>query len=455
MNKLKFARKRVLPFLCIMLLSISLRGQEASKGDFSEKRISIEKCQQWAMENYPAIKQHDLLDKAREYTLSNISRVYRPEFSLSGVASWQSERMKLDLKMPKTVNVSMDLNGPVSIPVSIPEMSIPVSDQDRYNVSLMLKQALWTGGRVKAGKQVAESEIDMMHAGLDAQLYEIKDKVKELYFGLLTIEGKEKQLDCADEILDSLHVRAEAALKDGVIYETDLDVIEVERIKYRQLRLELEAKREACLGVLSMLIHRPLSKETELQVPEEVILESDKIERPELKYLDSKIDRLEADLKMQNAENMPKLGLFATGGYGKSGLNTFDKEFKPYFIGGIMLSWNFGKLNTLKNDRKLKRVQQESVRIEQESFIFNTKMEMLMQDAEIKKMRNLVKEDEKVLRLRESIRQASEVKYANGVYTISELISDVNYALIAQQEKLLREIELKMMIYSKKIMLGL
>ena len=452
MNKLKFARKRVLPFLCIMLLSISLRGQEASKGDFSEKRISIEKCQQWAMENYPAIKQHDLLDKAREYTLSNISRVYRPEFSLSGVASWQSERMKLDLKMPKTVNVSMDLNGPVSIPVSIPEMSIPVSDQDRYNVSLMLKQALWTGGRVKAGKQVAESEIDMMHAGLDAQLYEIKDKVKELYFGLLTIEGKEKQLDCADEILDSLHVRAEAALKDGVIYETDLDVIEVERIKYRQLRLELEAKREACLGVLSMLIHRPLSKETELQVPEEVILESDKIERPELKYLDSKIDRLEADLKMQNAENMPKLGLFATGGYGKSGLNTFDKEFKPYFIGGIMLSWNFGKLNTLKNDRKLKRV---SVRIEQESFIFNTKMEMLMQDAEIKKMRNLVKEDEKVLRLRESIRQASEVKYANGVYTISELISDVNYALIAQQEKLLREIELKMMIYSKKITLGL
>ena len=455
MNKLKFARKRVLPFLCIMLLSISLRGQEASKGDFSEKRISIEKCQQWAMENYPAIKQHDLLDKAREYTLSNISRVYRPEFSLSGVASWQSERMKLDLKMPKTVNVSMDLNGPVSIPVSIPEMSIPVSDQDRYNVSLMLKQALWTGGRVKAGKQVAESEIDMMHAGLDAQLYEIKDKVKELYFGLLTIEGKEKQLDCADEILDSLHVRAEAALKDGVIYETDLDVIEVERIKYRQLRLELEAKREACLGVLSMLIHRPLSKETELQVPEEVIVESDKIERPELKYLDSKIDRLEADLKMQNAENMPKLGLFATGGYGKSGLNTFDKEFKPYFIGGIMLSWNFGKLNTLKNDRKLKRVQQESVRIEQESFIFNTKMEMLMQDAEIKKMRNLVKEDEKVLRLRESIRQASEVKYANGVYTISELISDVNYALIAQQEKLLREIELKMMIYSKKITLGL
>lgn len=101
-------------------------------------------------------------------------------------------------------------------------------------------------------------------------------------------------------------------MKEGVVYETDLDVIEVERIKYRQLRMELEAKREACLGVLSMLIRRPLSKETRLQMPLEVELEKGEIKRPELKYLDSKIKRLEADLKMQNAENMPKLGLFAT-----------------------------------------------------------------------------------------------------------------------------------------------
>lgn len=78
-----------------------------------------------------------------------------------------------------------------------------------------------------------------------------------------------------------------------------------------------------------------------------------------------------------------------------------------------------------------------------------------MQDSEIKKMRELVKEDEKVVRLRESIRQASEVKYANGVYTISELITDVNYALIAQQEKLLREIELKMMNLFQKDNIGL
>ena len=459
-------RKRAFSFVCIIMLSASLRGQEVARSGQPERVITIEECQQWAMDNYPAIRQHGLLDQAREYTLSNISRVYMPEFSLSGVASWQSEKMELDLKMPDKVNISVDLNEvaqgqnlnlpTMNVPVSIPQMTIPVSDRDRYNVSLSLKQALWAGGRMKAGKEMANREVDMMHAGLDAQLYEIKDKVKQLYFGLLTIEGREKQLNRADEILDSLRVRAEVALKEGVIYETDLDVIDVERIKYKQLRVELEAKREACLNVLSTLIHRPLSKETKLQVP---VVESRfgnvEVKRPELRYLDSKFKRLDADLKMQNAENMPKIGLFAMGGYGKSGLNTFDSDFKPYFIGGVMVSWNFGKLNTRGNDRKLIKVQQESVRNQQESFIFNTKMEVLMQDAEIRKLQELVKSDEEAVRLRESIRQASEVKYANGVYTISELITDVNQALIAQQEKVLREVELKMMVYSKKITLGL
>ena len=37
-------------------------------------------------------------------------------------------------------------------------------------------------------------------------------------------------------------------------------------------------------------------------MPLEVELKEGEIKRPELKYLDSKIKRLEADLKMQNAE---------------------------------------------------------------------------------------------------------------------------------------------------------
>ena len=450
-------RKRIALFCGAALLSgISLRG-------FAQERITIEQCQQWALENYPVIRQHGLLDEAEKYTLSNIARVYRPEFSLSGSASWQSEKTELDMDLGE-VDVNVDLSQiatgldlpSVNIPISVPNLSVPVSDQDRYNVSLSLRQALWLGGRNKASKEIARRETDMLHAGLDAQLYKIKDKVKQLYFGLLTLQGRDEQLDRAEEILDSVRLRAEVALKEGLIYETDLDVLDGERIKYEQLRIELEAKRKACLEVLSSLIHRPVTEDTELVVPDvEASLRQTDIKRPELEFFDKRRKRLDADLKMVNADNMPNLGLFATGGYGKSGLNTLDSDFKPYFVGGIMFSWNFGRLNTSKNNKRLVRVQQEQVDQLQEAFEFNTRMEVAMQDAEIQKLRELLKKDEEIVRIRENVRQASEVKYSNGVYTISELITDVNQLFIAQQEKALREIELKMMIYSRMITLGI
>ena len=248
-------RKRIALFCGAALLSgISLRG-------FAQERITIEQCQQWALENYPVIRQHGLLDEAEKYTLSNIARVYRPEFSLSGSASWQSEKTELDMDLGE-VDVNVDLSQiatgldlpSVNIPISVPNLSVPVSDQDRYNVSLSLRQALWLGGRNKASKEIARRETDMLHAGLDAQLYKIKDKVKQLYFGLLTLQGRDEQLDRAEEILDSVRLRAEVALKEGLIYETDLDVLDGERIKYEQLRIELEAKRKACLEGVDALI---------------------------------------------------------------------------------------------------------------------------------------------------------------------------------------------------------
>ena len=429
----------------------------------AQERITIEQCQQWALENYPAIRQYGLLEQAEKYILSNIGRVYRPEFSLSGTASWQSEKTELEMDFPQT-NVNVDLGEmlpesglpAVDVPISVSDLKVPVSDQDRYNVALSLNQALWVGGRMKKSKEVARREMDMLRSGVDVQLYKIKDKVKQLYFGLLTLEGREQQLDRADEILDSVRMRADAALKEGLIYETDMDMLEGERIKYEQLRIELNAKRKACLNVLSSLIHRPVTEETVLEVPDvEASLQESEIKRPEMDFFDKRRKKLDADLEMVDANNMPNLGLFATGGYGKSGLNSLDSDFKPYFIGGVMFSWNFGQLNTSKNNKRLVRVQQEQVDMLRESFAFNTRMEVAMQDAEIQKLREMLEKDEEVIRIRKDILKASEVKYSNGVYTISELITDVNQLFIAEQEKALREIELQMMIYTRMITLGI
>ena len=74
------------------------------------------------------------------------------------------------------------------------------------------------------------------------------------------------------------------------------------------------------------------------------------INRPELRALDAKSDLLELQNKQLTAGLMPRIGAFFQGGYGRPGLNMLEDSFSPFYVAGVRLSWNMGKLYTLKND---------------------------------------------------------------------------------------------------------
>lgn len=61
----------------------------------AQNRMTLEQCQQQARENYPMIKQYDLLSTSEQYTLANISKIYLPQFSVNGQATYQSDVTKL------------------------------------------------------------------------------------------------------------------------------------------------------------------------------------------------------------------------------------------------------------------------------------------------------------------------------------------------------------------------
>ena len=107
------------------------------------------------------ILQHGLIDKAKEYSIQNLNRTYLPQFSLSGTAGWSD-----GIDMPTSMDVTFDL-GDVSgtgtsskytFPV---EVDLPDVGKDFYSATLGLQQVIWAGGRVKAGKKIAEAETDI------------------------------------------------------------------------------------------------------------------------------------------------------------------------------------------------------------------------------------------------------------------------------------------------------
>ena len=75
----------------------------------------------------------------------------------------------------------------------------------------------------------------------------------------------------------------------------------------------------------------------------------------------------------------------------------------------------------------------KSVEVERETFLFNTRLTMAQQNTEIKKMADLINSDESIIHLRHDIKAAAEVKLANGVISVTDLIREINAEDLASQ----------------------
>ena len=145
---------------------------------------------------------------------------------------------------------------------------------------------------------------------------------------------------------------------------------------------------------------------------------------------------------------MPKFNLFLQGGYGNPGLNMLKNEFSTFYITGVRLAWNFGAFYTQKNTLRKLEVNRQSVELQKETFLFNSRLLTTQQKNEIDKLSRQLGSDEEIITLRHGIKVAAEVKVENGTLSISDLIREINAENLALQEKAFHEIQLLSAIYS-------
>jgi len=159
---------------------------------------------------------------------------------------------------------------------------------------------------------------------------------------------------------------------------------------------------------------------------------------------------IESQRSLLNAKIKPTIGAFAQGGYGKPGLNMFDNEFTPYFLGGVSVSWNFSNLYTLKADRKKIDLQKLAINSQRDTFLQNLNIVIPQQQIEIEKFRKIMQDDDEIIRLQTQIRETAERKVENGTMTVSDLIKEINAEEAVKQAKTLHEIQFLMSVYSLK-----
>ena len=401
-------------------------------------QLTLEACHEKAKANYPLINQYDLIEKSKQYSLENIAKNYLPQVSLNGQATYQSDVTKIPIDF-----------AALGLPINIPTLS-----KDQYKATIDVNQVIWDGGNISSQKKITEAASEIEKQKIDVSLYAIEDRVTQLFFGILAIDEKLKSLDLKETDLNSNKATVESMLKNGTAMQTNLDQINVEILNLEQSRTELLWMNKAFYKMLSLFIHEDVTENTVLQIPDGNYNLSNEINRPELSLYDSQIALFNAQNGAINAKNMPRLGLFVQGGYGRPGLNMLEDKFKFFGIGGVKLTWNFGNLYTKKNEKKLVEINKSNVEVQRETFLFNTNLQSSQELTEIEKYRNLLTKDDEIIALRDRVKKASESMFKNGVYQTSDLIRDINAEEQARQSKALHKIQYLLTIYNNKHTLG-
>lgn len=420
------------------LITVSLLFFAGVSSAYSQTILTLEECKQAAVDNYPLIKQYGLIEMSEEYTLANIAKSYLPQFGVNAQATYQSDVTKLPF----------DLS---SLPIDI---DMPTMSKDQYKATIDVSQSVWDGGVAGSQKKIAKANSRVEKQQVDVNLYAIKDRINQLYFGILSIDEQLKILDITEKNLLSNRETAQSMFDNGVAMQSDLDQMDVELLNLEQKRIEQKSLRQASLQMLSSFIHRPLGEDVLLQKPDDTPWIDKEITRPELNLYTSQIDMLNAQNSSVDVKNMPRINLFLQGGYGRPGLNMLEDKFKFYALGGVKFSWSFSNLYTKKNEKRLIENNITGIETQRETFLFNTNVQLTKEQSEIQKMKKLMETDNEIIRLRNRVKIAAESKYRNGVYRMNELITDINAESLALQTKALHEIQYLMNIYNYKHIQG-
>lgn len=419
--------KRILLILCATIAVVSAEAQ------------TLEECRRLAQENYPEIRQYNLISATEQYNISNAARAWIPQVSLSAQASYQSATPTY----PEAFSSIMQANGIEMVGIR----------KDQYKVAIDVSQNIWDGGQSKANRAIAKAEATEQRSRIDVSLYELQSRVDNLYFGILLLDERVAQTEALIAVLEGNLSRMSAYYRNGVAMQADVDAIEAELLTARQTLGQIESSRASYRRMLEIFIGQALLSD-KLERPAMRELQSRSSARPELELFQAQESKLAAQRNAINVSLMPRFSAFAQGYYGYPGMDMFKSmvsaKWTPNAIVGVRMSWNIGAFYTKKNNIEKLNIAQRQVEVQRDLFLFNTEMQVAQDDGEILRLRKALEDDRRIVELRRRIRIAAESQLENGVIDATDLLRKIADETNATLSRATHEIELLQATYSLK-----
>ena len=404
---------------------------------FVSQAQTLEQCQQAAERNYPLIAQHDLIARTTDLTVSNIQKGWLPQVTATAQATYQSAVTAWPDEMKGLMQqMGVDMKGLA---------------RDQYRVGLDVQQTLYDGGAIRAQRQVAREQGAVQQAQLDVTLYNVRQRVDDMFFGLLLLEDQMRLNADLQELLAASEKKLASMVKHGTAAQCDLNNVTAERLNVVQQHTTLESQYRVLQSMLATFCGIEI---TGLVKPAAIDAAGADNNRPELSLIDSQLRLADAQDHALNAALLPRLGLFAQGYYGYPGYNMFkdmmSRDWSWNGMVGARLTWNIGALYTHRNDKAKVQLQRETAQNQREVFLFNNRLEQMQYREAIERYRSLMAQDEKIITLRQQVRKAAESKLSHGIIDVNDLVREINSENVARVQQSIHEIEMLKQMYDLK-----
>ena len=411
-------------FVLALLASSVVAGQSQTLSD----------CQAAAERNYPLIRQYALIARTTELTVDNIAKGWLPQVSAQAQATLQSDVTSWPEQLRSVYQqMGLDMKG---------------LKKDQYRVGIDVQQMVYDGGAISSQKAIAREQGRVQEAQTEATLYQVRQRVNDLYFGVLLLDEQLKLNENLQSVLAANEQKLASMYKRGTASESDYNNVRAERLSVVQQAADLQSQQRSLKQVLGAFCGIEVKELTKPEGPAEAdaaMAIAPAALRPEMKAFDAQLRLTEARERALDAQLKPRLSLFATGFYGYPGYNMFeDMMNRKWSLNGMVgarLSWNIGALYTRKNDKARLQTERSLNDARREEFLFNNNLQQLQQSEDIQRYRTLMATDAEILQLRSAVRKAAESKLAHGIIDVNDLVREINSETAARVQQSVHEIQ--------------
>lgn len=390
----------------------------------TQDSLTLQQCLKATDENFPIARQRGLFSQEIDINNKKINTQYLPQLSLNGQATYQSDV--------------------ISIPIEIPNLNIPTPPNDQFKAYVDVNQIIYDGGAISARKKIEEASSNANLQNVEVQLYEVKGQVNAVYFNILLLREQRDLASLTGKTLKSQHKKLTAAVKNGIMLPSDVDVIKAEIIKNDQQKKALDHRIFAQYQLLGKLTGLQLDSSKALSKPLLVLdLKDTSLEnRPESELFQKRKEEIETREKAITATQLPHLSGFAQAGYGRPALNPISEDFESYYLLGLRLNWRFWDWKSSNYDRQLITINQQMIEKQKQAFETNTQAQLISLESEINTLQDQLSADREIIDLRTNILKAATAKLQRGTMTTTDYVTEFNNLQQTKQQYELHQIQM-------------